>query len=382
MSSLRNLFLMTSVLVFAGAGTVYATQSQTAAGASTTPTLTKTATPDAMQVQNVADSDVTLFTFETLANDPLLTEYVAKYGNKPNTAVFADEDEAFAKMRAGYTPDVMGPCSYEFGRWQEAGLLQPIDVTKLKYWPQIAPVLKKIPGAMADDTHAWFVPQYWAQTSITYRKDLAPDYAANESWKILFDPKYAGKVAALEGVDDTVTLVAKVMGIDPYAMTPEQWTQVQDKLREVVANARVITTDQSTIAQGLASGELVAAITWSDSWATLKNDGVDVGFMNPADTGRFTYVCGFTLHKNAKNVDKAYTLMDSGLNVDAARYLVTEYSNGSANQEAMNALTDEELADSGLPRDVEAFLATGTFQVRLPNKDEIIKAWTEIRAGL
>jgi len=185
------------------------------------------------------DGEVTLFTFETLANDPLLTEYVAKYGAKPNTAVFADEDEAFAKMRAGYAPDVMGPCSYEFGRWQEAGLLQPIDVTKLKYWPVIAQTLKTIPGAMADETHAWFVPQYWAQTSVTYRKDLAPEYAANESWKILFDPKYQGKVAALEGVDDTVTLVAKSMGIDPYKMSDEQWTEVQGKLRELVANAGV-----------------------------------------------------------------------------------------------------------------------------------------------
>ncbi len=328
------------------------------------------------------EGEVTLFTFETLANDPLLTEYVAKYGAKPNTAVFADEDEAFAKMRAGYVPDVMGPCSYEFGRWQEAGMLQPIDVTKLKYWPVIAPTLKKIPGAMIDETHAWFVPQYWAQTSVTYRKDLAPEYAANESWKILFDPKYQGKVAALEGVDDTVTLVAKSMGIDPYAMSDEQWGQVQEKLRELVANAGIITTDQSTIAQGLTSGDLVAAITWSDSWATLKNENVDVGFMSPADTGRFTYVCGFVLHKDAKNIEKAYTLMDSGLNEEAARYLVSEYSNGSANVEAMSKLTDEELAASGLPRDVEAFLSTGTFQVRLPNKDAIIKAWADIRAGL
>ncbi len=328
------------------------------------------------------DGEVTLFTFETLANDPLLTEYVAKYGAKPNTAVFADEDEAFAKMRAGYAPDVMGPCSYEFGRWQEAGLLQPIDVTKLKYWPVIAQTLKTIPGAMADETHAWFVPQYWAQTSVTYRKDLAPEYAANESWKILFDPKYQGKVAALEGVDDTVTLVAKSMGIDPYKMSDEQWTEVQGKLRELVANAGVITTDQSTIAQGLTSGDLVAAITWSDSWATLKNEGVDVGFMNPPDTGRFTYVCGFTLHKDAKNLEKAYTLMDSGLTEEAARYLVTEYSNGSANVEAMAKLSDDELNNAGLPRDVEKFLSTGTYQVRLPNKDAIIKAWADIRAGL
>jgi spermidine/putrescine transport system substrate-binding protein len=331
-----------------------------------------------------ASEEVTLFTFETLANDPLMEDYVAKYGAKPNTAVFADEDEAFAKMQAGYAPDVMGPCSYEFERWKEAGLLQPIDVTKLKSWASIAPVLKQIPGAMKSETEAWFVPQYFAQTSITYRKDLAPEYAAAENWKILFDPKYAGKIAVLEGVDDTVTLVAKAFGIDPYAMTPEQWEEVQTKLREVVANDALVTTDQTTIAQGLQSGSLVAAITWSDSWATLRNEKVDVGFMTQPDVGRFTYVCGFVMHKDVPEdrKEKVYTLIDSGLSNTAAHYLVNEYSNGSANAEAMKTLTDEEVATSGLSKDVEAFLKQGVFQVRLPNKDAIVQAWSEIRAGL
>ncbi|HRK70078.1 MAG TPA: extracellular solute-binding protein [Micropepsaceae bacterium] len=327
------------------------------------------------------DGNITLFTFENLVNPPLTAEYKAKYGVEPNTVVFADEDEAFAKMRANFTPDLMGPCSYEFERWKEAGLLQPIDVTKLKYWDSIPPSLKTIPGMMASETTAWFVPQYWASTSITYRRDLAPEYAENQSFDILWDPKYQGRVAGLEGVDDTVTLTAKAMGFDPYNLTPEQWAQVQEKLRALVANARFITSDQTSIAQGLASGEIVAAITWSDSWAALKNDGVDVGFMNPP-AGMFTYVCGFVVHKDATELDRIYTLIDSGLSQAAAEYLVSEYSNGSANAAAMAALPADMVANAGLPADVDAFLASGTFQIRLPNKDEIIKAWTEIRAGL
>ena len=36
----------------------------------------------------------------------------------------------------------------------------------------------------------------------------------------------------------------------------------------------------------------------------------------------------------------------------------------------------------GIPRDVEAFMKSGPFQKRLKNKDQIVNAWTEIRAGL
>ena len=31
--------------------------------------------------------------------------------------------------------------------------------------------------------------------------------------------------------------------------------------------------------------------------------------------------------------------------------------------------------------DVKSFIESGTFQVRLKNKDEIVKFWTEIRGG-
>ena len=47
----------------------------------------------------------TLFQFEDYMNQPFLAEYQKQYGEKPNIAIYADEDEAFAKMRAGFKPN-------------------------------------------------------------------------------------------------------------------------------------------------------------------------------------------------------------------------------------------------------------------------------------
>src|SRR6185312_15121341 len=87
-----------------------------------------------------------LFQWEDYMNPPFLHEYEHTYKEPPKITIFADEDEAFAKMRAGYTPDVMGPCYYEFPRWQEAGLIEPIDTRKLKNWDKISPTLRNLPG--------------------------------------------------------------------------------------------------------------------------------------------------------------------------------------------------------------------------------------------
>src|SRR5687767_5815256 len=102
-----------------------------------------------------------LFQWESYMDPPFLAEYVAARSEEPMVAIFADEDEAFAKMRAGYVPDVMGPCYYEFPRWQEAGLLQPIDTTRLSNWNKIAPSLRALPGIDAGPNQVWFVPHYW-----------------------------------------------------------------------------------------------------------------------------------------------------------------------------------------------------------------------------
>ena len=322
----------------------------------------------------------TLFQWEDYVDAPFLAQYQRDFKEKPNVAMFADEDEAFAKMRAGFKPDVMALCSYSLPRWQSAGLLQPIDTTKLKNWNKIPASLRNMPGISAGPNKVWFVPQYWGNTSITIRTDLAPEYAKSQSWNILFDPKYKGRVAVLEGVDDTVPFIAKMMGIDAYNMTPAQWKQVQDKLRALVKQTRFVSSDNTTLTGALNSGEIVAAMSWRVIYSSLKGKK-PVAYLNPPG-GMFTYVCGLSINKNTKDVAKATALLDSSLSDEASLYMINKTGDGPANGTVMAKVPQATLDKIGITRDVDAFLKSGTFQQPLKNKDQIVNAWTEIRAGL
>jgi spermidine/putrescine transport system substrate-binding protein len=328
-----------------------------------------------------ASSPVTLFQWEDYMDPPFLADYEKLYNEKPNVTIFADEDEAFAKMRAGYKPDVMGPCYYEFPRWKEAGLLQPIDVSKLKNWSKISPTLRNMPGISAGPGKVWFVPHYWGNTSITFRTDLAPEYVKSQSWNILFDPKYKGRVSVMDGVDDTVPFIAHMIGVDAYNMTPAQWDQVKAKLRDVVKQSRYVSSDDTTLSQGLASGEVVASMSWRVTYKTLHAAGKPVAYMNPPG-GIFTYVCGLTMHKDPPDEAKALALIDSSLSDGAAAYTIEHIGDEPANETALKAVPDSTFSALGLTRDVETFLKSGIFQRRLKDKETIVNAWTEIRAGL
>ena len=321
-----------------------------------------------------------LFQWQDYVDPHFTAAYEAAYHEKPATSIFADEDEAFAKMRAGYHPDVMGPCLYSLPRWKAAGLLAPIDTARLKNWSKLSPTLRNMPEIQAGPGKVWFVPHYWGNTSLTVRTDLAPEYARSQSWNILFDPRYKGRVSVLDGADDVVPFIARMTGIDAYTMTDAQWAKVQDKLRQLVPQLRVISADNTTLGQGLASGELVAAMSWRTTFAQLNQEHRPVAYLNPPG-GMFTYVCGLVMHKDPSDEAKALALIDSGIDSKAAVYMITAIGDEPANTEAMKQVPDSVYENLQIPRDVESFLKSGTFQRPLPNKDRIVAAWTEIKAG-
>ena len=323
----------------------------------------------------------TLFQWEDYVDAPFLAEYVKAYNEKPLTQIFADEDEAFAKMKGGLKPDVMGPCYYEFPRWQEAGLLQPIDTSKLKNWNKLSETLRHMPGIDAGNGKVWFVPHYWGNTSVTIRTDLAPEYAQSQSWDILFDPKYKGRIAVLDGVDDTIPFIARMIGVDAYNMSDSDWEKVQAKLKLLMPQLRFVSSDDTALAQGLASGELVAAMSWRTTFASLNREGKKVAYLEPKG-GMFTYVCGLVMHKDPADEAKALALIDSSISDEAARYTIEKIGDEPANEAALAKVPDKVFETLHLGRDVESFLKSGTFQLRLKNKEKILDAWTEMRAGV
>ena len=74
--------------------------------------------------------------------------YAAAHPEGVDITVFGDDDEAFAKVKAGFHPDIAHPCFDKIPRWRQEGLLQPIDVSRIKNWDL------DLPGA-AGTCRAW-----------------------------------------------------------------------------------------------------------------------------------------------------------------------------------------------------------------------------------
>ena len=92
----------------------------------------------------------------------------------------------------------------------------------------------------------WFVPFDWGNSSILYRTDLVdPEYVEEESWSILLDDRYKGRMAVFDSVDAIAGLL--VGAADPFNMTDAELVEARKVLEKIHGNIRFWWTEQSAV---------------------------------------------------------------------------------------------------------------------------------------
>ena len=336
----------------------------------------------ARRARAAAADQATYFTWGGYDIPEMFAPYIAKHGEAPNFSSFGGTEEALTKLLGGYVIDVAHPCNAGLPRWVSTGLFQPIDTGKLSNWGDLVPALTTLEGAIQDGK-TYFAPMDWGQTSITYRHDLVDLGGQPESWNILWDERYKGQLGVIASAGDTWWCAAILAGVDFNNMSSDDnFKKVSDLLRQQRPLIRLYTDDMTTLEQALASGELVAAMTWNSSPVELKKQGVPVKFANPKE-GALTWVCGAMMHKDAPNPDRAHDIIDSLLSTETGHFLINDYGYGHSNAKSFDTVSEERLAELSLTRNPNEILDAGKFQVPQPEEftARMNDEFEEIKAG-
>lgn len=324
-----------------------------------------------------AQEQAIYFTWSGYDDAGFFPAYVAKHGGNPSMPIFSDEEEAFQKLRAGFTVDLAHPCSGRIERWRSAGLLQPIDTSRLANWPDVFDALKNLPGANADGRQ-WFVPVDWGNTSILYRTDLVE--VSEDSWTLLWDERYAGRLSIGEDITDTAVIAGLVAGAkDPHDMTDDEIARVRDLLLKQKPLLRFYWSDTTALEQAVATGEVVATSSWNSSASQLRHQGIPVRYMKPKE-GILTWCCGLVLSKDAPHPELAYDLIDAMIDPRAGEWLI-DYGYGHSNRRTFEIVPEELLADRGFPKDPVKHLQDGIFSKDNKRLDDLQRMFEEVKAS-
>ncbi|WP_421915997.1 ABC transporter substrate-binding protein [Mesorhizobium sp.] len=331
-----------------------------------------------------ADKDLIVFDWSGYEAPGFHPDYVKKHGDSPTFAFFGDEDEAFEKMRSGFKADLGHPCSQSVVKWREAGLLQPLDTSKITGWKDLNPGIMAMKNlATTDDGKAWFMPWDWGNTLVTYNSEKV-DEKDIQSLKAFADPKFKGRVSIGDNVDDAYALASLAIGLKDWTkMTDDQFKQASDFLRQVHKNVRLYWTDNTEIVQAFTGGEVDLAWAWNDAAVQSALAGSPIKAKRDTNEGISTWVCGYVLFKNAPgNTDKAYDYLNAVNDPAVANVLVKDWGYGQANAKGMAGVDPAVLKGKGYD-DVEKFVDKTLFQQPLPSdlKLKMIAEFEKIKAG-
>jgi len=337
-----------------------------------------------LTLARAADSDVTIFDWSGYEAPQFHPAYTAKHGDEPTFTFFGDEDEAFEKLRAGFKVDLSHPCSQSVVKWRDAGLLEPIDPSKIEGWKDMNPGIMAMKNlATTEDGTVWFMPWDWGNTMLTYNHEKV-DEKDVQSLKSLADPKFKDRVSIGDNVDDAYALGFLATGVKDWSTaTEEQFQAASAFLREVHKNVRLYWTDNTEIVQAMSGGEVDLAWAWNDASIQSSIGGAPISGKKDTDEGISTWVCGYVRIKGAPgNQEKVYDFLNSINTPEVAQFLLSDWGYAHANAKSLASIDPKVLAERGYD-DVEKFIDKTLFQSPLPAemKQKMIAEFEKIKAG-
>jgi len=233
----------------------------------------------------VAQEKVVLYNWADYIPDSVLSAFTKETGIKVEVATFDSNETMFAKLQLvnGKGYDLAVPTTYFIERMKRAGLIQPIDKTKLKNLGNLDPDLL---NQSYDPDNQYSIPYLWGNTAIAVNTDEM-DPSLITTWKDLWKPEFKDQILLLDDVRDIFLLGLKVKGF-------KNNTTNEDEIRQ-------------------AYEALVDVTLWVDS---------------------------FVISKGAENVDNAHQFIDFVLRPEMAKMIVESVGNSTPNKAAIPLLSE------------------------------------------
>ena len=318
------------------------------------------------------------FTWSAYEVPELHQSFIDKHGMSPDWSIFASSEDGLQKLRAGFVADLAHPCVNDVPRWHSAGLLQPLDTSRIDYWDDMFPALHTMNGATIDGDVYMAISDF-GLSSMIYRTDM---HEGEETWGMMYDERYAGRIC---GRNDSamISIALKLMGYDPMDPTREQVLEAAELARKQRDLVRFYWDSQTDMEQAVATGECVVAYAWNEALVNLLDQGVPVAFAAPKE-GAFGWACGLVHLSSAENdVGLAYDFINAWLTPETGKFLIEAYGYGHGNMKSFDLVDTETLVALGYEDPVRLMEGTSFW---VPAEAEIeqlmVETWEDIVAGL
>ena len=324
-----------------------------------------------------------LLVWEGYADPAFVKAFEEQRHCRVSASYMGSSDELVAKLRGGSAGnyDVISPSSDVATSIASANLAAPLDLSKIPSYGQLSPQLTSLPLVRMKG-QVYGVPFMWGPDPLLY--DTTVFTQPPESWNVLWDPKYKGKISVWDDLS-TVYMAAQVLGYDKpdpsqlYNLTDEQLEAVKKKLLELKPNIRKMWSTGGELTNLFQNHEVVAAMGWPLMTNQLRKINFPVGETIPKEntTG---WIDHLMITAGSENKDLAYEFLEYMIEAQTQKKVTDVTGYTPANPQAAQFMTSQEVKNLHLD-DVDNYQKRLYFWQNVPRRAKYNEIWNEVKAA-
>ncbi len=306
-------------------------------------------------------------------DESVLKDFEKEYGIKVNYETYDTNENMYKKLKtSGSNYDICIPSDYMITKMINEDMLQKIDFNNVPNYKYIDDKFKNL---AFDPKNEYSIPYMWGTFGIIYNSKMVKEPV--DSWNILWDEKYKGKILMFNSLRDTIAISLKRLGYSMNSTNPDEIKKAKQELIKQKPLVRAYVIDE--VKDMMIEEEAALAVVWAGDAINMISQNPDFKYVIPKE-GSNMWFDNIVIPKESKNKKEAELFINFLTRVDIAKRNTDYICYSTPNIETFKIL-DEEIKndktaypDDELLKKCEVFVDLGD-NIKLYNK-----AWTEIKA--
>jgi spermidine/putrescine transport system substrate-binding protein len=209
--------------------------------------------------------------------------FTQQFGQQVTQDAYDSNETLLAKIQSGATGyDVCVPTGYMVEIMAQQGLLFKLHKDHLPNFQHIDAQFKNLPFDPGSD---YSVPKDWGTTGFGYRADKLPTMTSWADFYQMATTKASGKTIVLDGVNEVIGSMCKMLGYSYNSVDPNQLEQVRQKLLALKPHLLAITaTDDITL---MSNGQAILALDWNGNVLAGQAKQSQLQYVIPTEGSEF-----------------------------------------------------------------------------------------------
>lgn len=337
--------------------------------------------------------EVYVYNWSDYIDFKILEDFTKETGIQVIYDTYDSNDLLETKLMAGKTGyDVVVPTSNFLARQIKAGVIQPLDKSKLPNLKNLDPAIMQRMAAF-DPGNAHGVVYMWGTSGIGYNVRKVAERMPNapvDSLALLFDPAVAAKfkdcgIMVLDAADELIPAALRYLGLNPDAKDADSIAKAEAALLKVRPFIRKFHSSQYI--EDLANGAICIAFGYSGDIVQARQrardakKGVEIVYSVPKE-GALMWFDALAIPKDAPNKDNAHAFINYLLRPEVIARASNAVFYPNANKDSAPFVSAEVKADKGIypPPAVVQTLFTITPYDQASQR-LLTRSWTKVKRG-